>query len=349
MSKGSGIGRDKICIPSTNNATASSFGSTSDQGVSNASLANSPEAKQVALAAGHMQVARYYYTLAQQYCPPREQRKGLQDIVPWLAVVRHLCLGWHWQDACDLLFRENLHETMVQWGAWDTLIGLYTALLPPFGSVQRKDEALLNSHLGMLYGRQGDLEQSQHYYAQALAIQRELGDRHGEATMLTNQGELFRMHNEWEQARTNFEQALLLNRQEQDPLLQCITLHNLGLLYHSAKEHQSAQSYYRAALKLAYNLSQPSVKPALRGPASRNLGTIFTNLGILLYEQRQRPAAMALLLAALQLRQTLRDPSVSILKRFLAAIEQKMGNSAYAQLCQEAIRIQPQVITSYVA
>jgi tetratricopeptide (TPR) repeat protein len=238
---------------------------------------------------------------------------------------------------------------MMQWGAWDTLIGLYTALLPPFGSVQRKDEALLNSHLGMLYGRQGDLEQSQHYYHQALAIQHEIGDRHGEATILTNQGELFRIHDEWEKARTNFEQALILNRQEQDPLLQCITLHDLGLLYHSAKEYQSAQSYYLAALKLAYNVSQPSVKSALREPASRNLGTIFTNLGILLYEQKQRPTAMALLLAALQLRQTLHDPGVSILERFLAAIEQKMGKSAYTQLCQEALRIQQQVIASYIA
>lgn len=311
--------------------------------------AHNPEAQQVALAAGHMQVARYYYTLAQRYCPPREQRKGLEDIVPLVAVVRHLCLGWHWQDACDLLFRENLYETMVQWGAWDTLIGLYTALLPPFGSVQRKDEALLNSQLGMLYGRQGDLEQSQRYYSQALAIQRELGNRHGEATILTNQGELFRMHNEWEKARTNFEQALILNRQEQNPLLQCITLHDLGLLYHNAKEYQSAQSYYRAALKLAYNLSQPSVKPALREPASRNRGIIFTNLGILLYEQKQLPVALALLLAALQLGQTLRDPGVSILERFLTAIEQKMGTSAYDQLRQEALRIQQQVIASYVA
>lgn len=308
-----------------------------------------PEAPRIALAAGHMQVATYYYMLAYTQCPPREQRMGLQDVVPLVATIRHLSQGWHWQDACNLLFQEGLHEAMVQWGAWNTLIGLYTSLLPPFGSIPSKDEALLYSHLGMLYGRLGDGEQSQNCYQKALTTYRQLHNLKGEATTLTNQGEVFRLTNRWEQARANFEQALLLNRQVQDPLLQCITLHNLGLLYHEVKEVQLAQSYYRSALKIAHTLSQQGAKSALKGSATHNLGTILTNLGILLFEQKQKTEGVALLLAAQQVRQDLHDTSVVILERFLAALEQKLGNAPYQQLRQEALHIQSQVIAYYVA
>ena len=309
---------------------------------------NDPEAQQAAIAAAHMQVATYYYKLSSTQCPPRDKRTGLQDIVPLLAIIRHLNLGWHWQDACNLLFREGLHESLVQWGAWNTLVGFYTTLLPPFGSIQRSDEALVAQHLATLYARLGDMEQSQHYFQQALTTYRELSNRHGEATTLANQGELFRQNEQWDAARSNFEQVLILNRQEQDPLLQCSTLHNLGLLYERVKEFQSAQSYYLAALKLAYRLSQPGTQGTMKATASHYLGTIMTNLGILYYQQKQTVEGIALLLAAQQLRQALHDPGVIILERFLAAVAQKMGQDAFQQVSEEARRSQKQVLAQYM-
>ncbi len=309
---------------------------------------NDQEAQQMAIAAGHMEVATYYYNQSSKLCPPRDKRTGLQDIVPFLAIIRHLILGWHWQDACNLLFHEGLHDSLVQWGAWNTLVGLYTTLLPPFGSLQRKDEALVSQHLATIYGRLGDMEQSQHYFEQALAAYNELGNRHGEATTLANQGELLRLNEQWEAARTNFEQVLLLNRQEQDPLLQCSTLHNLGLLYDRAKEFQSAQSYYLAALKLIYRLSQTATAGTIKTTSSQYMGTIMTNIGILCYQQKQTVESIALLLAAQQLRLALRDPGVVILERFLTAIEQQMGHDAYQHVCEEAYRVQKQVLTHYM-
>lgn len=309
---------------------------------------NDPEAQQAAIAAAHTQVATYYYTISSTHYPSRDKRTGLQDITPLVASIRHLSLGWHWQDACNLLFREGLHETMVQWGAWNTLIGLYTTLLPPFGSIQRPDEALVTQHLATLYGRLGDMQQSHHYFQQALTAYRELEDRRGEAITLANQGELFRLNEQWEAAHANFEQVLLLNRQEQDPLLQCSTLHNLGLLYDRAKEFQSAQSYYLAALKLAYRLSQPGTPIALKATASQYLGTIMTNLGILSYQQNHTVEGIAFLFSAQQLRQALRDPGVIFLERFLTAIEQKMGRDAYLQVSEEARRSQKQVLAQYM-
>src|SRR6266487_99008 len=204
------------------------------------------EAREIALAAGHIRVAAYYSRLAQQYYPPSQKRNGPQDVEPLLVLAHHLCLGWHWQQAYDLLAYEGLYESMMQWGAWNALIRLYTAMVPPFGVVTRHDEGQIFSHLGLLYGRLGDYQQSRFYYEQALATQREIGDQHGEAVSLVNQGELLRSLGETQQARANFEQALMLNRQEYDGHLESVLLHNLGLLSQNEKDYQRALHYYRS-------------------------------------------------------------------------------------------------------
>lgn len=301
-------------------------------------MANNPEAQRVALAAGHTRVAAYYQSLAQQYCPPRGQRSGLQDVAPLLIAIRHLCLGWHWQQACDLLFAEGLHESLEQWGTWNTLIGLYTAMLPPFGVLTRRDEALVSSHLSSLYGRSGDYQQSREYCEQALAIYRELGDTHGEAVTMANQGELLRNAGELQQAHACFEQALLLNRQQSDPLLESALLHNLGLLYHTQKDYSQALRYYQESLKLAHGLKE-----------YYNEGMILTNIGLLLYEQGQQQEAIALLLAALRFRQLVGDSNANTIDLFLVALEQKMEPESFACLYQAAQEMQERLISRLMA
>jgi tetratricopeptide (TPR) repeat protein len=286
-----------------------------------------PEARQIALAAGHMRVAAYYFQLAQQYCPPREQRRSLQDIEPFVFVVRHLCLGWHWQQAYDLLLEEGLCESMVQWGGWNTLIGLYKGMLPPNGVLTRKDQGQALSMLGLLYDRLGDSSQSVACYQQALAVQWEINDVHGQVITLTNSGELFRSHGQYEQARANFEQALMLNRQQYDPLLESVILHDLGLLYQAEKDYGQAMSCYLESLKLARH-------------EQYNEGMILTNSGILLYEEGYVVEALALLFAAVQLRQSISDPTVGSLLLFFNTLEQRLGSEMFARLCQEARAIQ---------
>ncbi len=294
------------------------------------------KAQRIALAAGHAQVAIYYCYLIDTRCLPREQRKRLQDIAPIIEAIRHLCQGGQWQQACDLLFKLGLHECMVQWGAWSTLIGLYTAMLPPFGVLQRHDEALVTAHVAMLYGRVGGCQQSKTYFEQALKIHREIDDLRGEAATLTNQGELQRMSGEQEQAKKTLERALELNARRPDSNLRSILLHNLGLLAHQKKDYARASTYYVESLKLACDLGQ-----------KQNTGLILTNLGMLLYEQHQLYEALALLLAASQLRYELADPTSAMLERFLEAIEQKVGTQAYINTCERALQIQPDVFSRF--
>ncbi|HTK09958.1 MAG TPA: tetratricopeptide repeat protein [Ktedonobacteraceae bacterium] len=301
------------------------------------SIPDSAEAQQVARAAGHMQIAAYYQQLAQEQCPPRDQRQGLPDIEPLISAVRHLCLGWRWQEGCDLLFTEKLHERMVQWGAWNTLINIYTAMIPPLGTLNPRDEGLVLGYVGMLYGRLGEQAQSSSFFDQALALQRKANDQRGEVTTLVNVGELLRSRNEHEQARTYFEQALRLNQQVQDSFLQCIALHNLGLIFHASKEYAQAFDCYQESLKLVQFL-----------PNKQYRGMILTNLGMVLYEQGMLIEGLAILLAALRIRQMLQDPTAVMLELFLRALEQKLGSEAYQQVYQNALENQQQVFQRYV-
>lgn len=293
----------------------------------------SAEELQNVLATGHIQAADYYRQIAKQQYPPRAQRQGVQDVAPLIAAIRHLCQAGQAQRASDLLFDEGLHDDLMRWRAWDTLVGLYNALLATDSLLVRKDEALIASQLGLLYGRQGNYQQSQFYFEQALAIQNQLGDNVGEATILLNQGELLRSWGEHELARQSFEQARALNDQSRNTPLQCAILHNLGLLYHEEQRYKESFKLYVEALKLAQDE---------RGQRYR--GMILTNLGMLFYEQRVYKESLSMLLAALQILQEQRDPAAQPLERFLQALAQKMGIQAYEQVRQEALSVQQHVL-----
>jgi tetratricopeptide (TPR) repeat protein len=296
-------------------------------------IAGNPEARDIGLAAGHIRVAGYYQRLASRRCPPRSERKCPRDVEPLLEVVQHLCLGWHWQQAYDLFLTEGLHDNLMQWGAWNTLIRLYMGIIPPAGIVTRHDEALICSHLGMLYGRLGEYQQSAHYYQQALATQHEINDLHGQAITLINQGELLRGAGHRQAARANFEQASQILAQKPDIPLQSVLLHNMGLLAQNENEYPQALQYYLQSLKLAQNLEEPY-----------NRGMILTNMGMLFFEQGRLPESLALLQYAWQVRQKAQDPTVGVLARFLDTLEQKMGPEAFAQLHQEALRKQGELL-----
>lgn len=296
------------------------------------------EAREVALAAGHMRVAAYYQLLAQKHYSPREKRSSPQDIAYLLATVRHLCLGWHWQQACDMILSEGIYESMVQWGAWNALIGLYMAMLPPNGVLTRRDEGLICNHLGLLYDRLGNYPLSQAFYERALAVQRKINDKHGQAITLTNQGELFRGIFEWQQARTNFDQARVLNQQLHDSLLESVLLHNLGILHHAVKDYQQAFIYYQEALRFARTLEE-----------RYNEGMILTNIGLLFYEQGYQPEALAVLFYTLQLRKSLQYSTISYIELFLTTLEDSMEVDAFASLRQTSREVEEQVLSRLVS
>ena len=296
------------------------------------------ETQEVAIAAGHMRVAAYYQHMAQENHLPREKRASPQDIAYLLSTVRHLCLGWHWQQACDLLLHEGINESMVQWGAWNALIGLYMAMLPPNGVLTRRDEGLICNHLGLLYDRLGNSQQSWAYYERALAVQRKVGDQRGVALTLTNQGELYRSKNEWQHALANFEQARTINQQLQDPLLESVLLHDIGLLHQTVKNYPQAMHFYQEALRFAFTLDE-----------QYNTGMILTNIGLWFYEQGYIHEALAVMFYTLKLRQFLQYSTVSYIELFLTALEDSMELDTFAHLRQTSRELEPQVLSRLLA
>nr|BBH89469.1 hypothetical protein KTC_42200 [Thermosporothrix sp. COM3] len=286
-----------------------------------------------AIAAGHKRVATYYQELARTAYPPKGKRQKMHDVEPLIAAVRHLCLGGFWQEACDLLFAEGLHENLIQWGAWNTLIGIYTSLLPPFGDIAARDQGIVASYVAMLYARLGEFPQSQSYFEQALSLQRRIGDRKGEVATLVNQGEMFRLARDLEHALNCFEAASQLNAGS-DRQVQCVILHNMGLLYHQIKDFDQAYQCYIEALDIINETNAPE-----------SAGMVLTNLGMLLYQQKQFKEALAILLTALRIRKKVQDTSVVVLEKFLKAVEQKLGPEKYGILCQEAKEMQKQVLS----
>ncbi|HEX7734086.1 MAG TPA: tetratricopeptide repeat protein [Ktedonobacteraceae bacterium] len=283
------------------------------------------EARQSALAAGHTHVADYYWRVARQICPPRHQRGGPNDVTSLLAMLEHLCLGWHWQTAYDQLCALSLDEDLLRWESWHSLIRLYEMMLPPTGSLIRRDEGLVCSALAMVYSRLGEFEQSRAYFTSALAIQRDMQDYQSEAITLINLGEFLRTLGDLEQARQNFEQALTLVTPQSNPELACVLAHNMALLTQHQHNYQQSLYYFLQSLQLARQIQDWERE-----------GLILTNLGLFLCEQQRYQDGLALLLPALQKRYARNDPKTVSLIAFLNKLEQRMGNAAFADLRQAA-------------
>lgn len=135
-----------------------------------------------------------------------------------------------------------------------------------------------------------------------------------------------------------WERLSIAPRQRGDALLESVVRHNLGLIAHAEKDYEGALSHYLVSLKLATRLQE-----------THKVGTILTNIGMLLYEQGRLQESLALLLSALQLRQALKDPTVSVVERFLSALAQKMGPDSFARLCQAVQGTQEQVLSRLVS
>ncbi len=221
----------------------------------------------------------------------------------------------------------------MHWGAWNTLIQFYTAMVPPLGMVTRRDEGQIFSQLGLLYGRLGDYKQSMFYFEQALVTQSEPGDLHGEVVTLANQGEILRSMGNTQQAHAQFERVLLLNKREYDVRLETVVLHNLGLLYHNEKNYEQAMHYYQQSLKLALSLQERF-----------NIGIILTNIGMLLFDQGRLQESLALLFPALELRQSVQDRTAGSLVLFLDSLEQMIGLDTFVSIRQEALGRQEEVM-----
>jgi len=139
----------------------------------------------------HRVTVQYY--LSQ---PIPEERSEKADVQSLIEACYHACMAGDYDMAADIIFDNELHEDLDRWSNYTTLVELFEKLLPerfdekPKLTSMQTHGAILGN-LGSAYYDLGQVERAIEYYEQALAIAKEIGDRHGEGTLLNNLGVAF--------------------------------------------------------------------------------------------------------------------------------------------------------------
>jgi predicted ATPase/class 3 adenylate cyclase len=189
----------------------------------------------------------------------------------------------------------------------------------------RHDEGDVLGNLGDLHKEQGRKDEARSHYESALAIHREVGDRRGEGRVLGNLGNLHQEQGRMDEARAHLESALAIHREVGDRRFEGSVLGNLGAVHSTQGRMNHARAHYESALAIDREVGN-----------RRGEGRVLGNLGILERRQGRMDEARAHYDAALMLARDVGD------RRFEGNVLGNLGNlhAAHgrrneAQACQE--------------
>ncbi len=157
-------------------------------------------------------------------------------------------------------------------------------------SLTRVEEALVVRTLGQAEWYAGMVQESRAHLELALAIAREISDRHGEGLTLGNLGGMEVTQGEMEKGSADLEQALEIAREIVDPFLECNILNSLSIALRGQGRMAEAGSWSEAALALARSVGDRQLE-----------GTVLTNRGLLQQDQGRTAEARAHYEAALEI------------------------------------------------
>ncbi len=104
--------------------------------------------------------------------------------------------------------------------------------------------------LGFIVRQQGDLDEAEGYYQQALDLARARHDRRGEAARIHNLGTLALMRGDLPRAKALYEEALAIRRALNETGGMSATLRSLGALSAEQGDWEQARRYLRESLEL---------------------------------------------------------------------------------------------------
>ncbi len=210
---------------------------------------NDEQINQQILRTAHRKASAYYLRQAAAACPPKDQRRQINDIHPLLESVWQSCQAQQWQEAYDLMEHEDIFSALKRWGGNATLLELCQILLQSkHWSMESPQLACLYNNLGDIYRVWGQIEQAKHYYNQTLQICRQLPDPVEEGWARNNLGQIYNTSGNSEQAQIYLEQALQLFRTASHRLGEGKSITNLGWLYYDRGNLQQAQQCFEQAL-----------------------------------------------------------------------------------------------------
>ena len=172
--------------------------------------------------------------------------------------------------------------------AYGNAIELAAKLLEP--SDANGVTAVALGNLGLIYANRGDLARAEENQRQALAIERESGDRLGEAGSLGNLGNVYRMRGDLERAEDYYRQALAIDREIGDRLGEAHAINNLGLIYTDLDDLKLAEEHHQQALEIHREIDNRLGE----GNALGNLGLVYDHRGELERAEEYHREALAI-------------------------------------------------------
>jgi tetratricopeptide (TPR) repeat protein len=182
----------------------------------------------------------------------------------------------------------------------------------------REGEGVTLSNLSQIYDAQGDYPKARDYLERSLRICQEVGDRAGEGTTLNNLSQIYDAQGDYPKALDYLERSLRIRQEIGDRRGEGGTLNNLSQIYDAQGDYAKALDYLERSLRIRQEIGDR----AGGGVTLHNLGGMALELGKL--EQ-----AVPYLVKAAAILNQLGSPDAQSPNRFLARIQQKLGEETY--------------------
>ena len=232
-------------------------------------------ANREALRNAHARAAEYFVQFGGAHCPPREKRRQVGDVEPFIEAVWHNCQAGRYQDAFNLVEHEGLFATLKRAGGSAVLLELYQGLALEQWQPTAEQRASVYNNLGVICRMLGRMEQALDYLERALSIYRESGNRSGEARTLNDLGRVYSELGNRDRARSDYESALRIYQEQGDRQGEGSALNNLGWVFVVLGQDKRAREHYEQALAIYREMGDRLGEAA----TLNNLGRVYEDLG----------------------------------------------------------------------
>lgn len=203
---------------------------------------------------------------------PRDEWKTLEDMAAQLAEFEMRVEGHDYDSAAMVLLGIDF-DYLITWGHYRYTVELHTRLQGHIKDLWTMGASMTN--LGTCALSLGQIDRAIGLCEQALAIDRELGDRPGESTDLGNLGNCYAALGQIDKAKGLYEQALDIARQEGVRLSEANWLTNVGNCLADLGEFERSIELHEQALDIDRELADRRGESTDLG----NLGLRYEALG----------------------------------------------------------------------